>query len=448
MDYRPLKTIPIVALLLASSTVLAAQPLKANNFLNSLGVTTKISQGLDNANQVKRALRYTGIRNIRDDATHDTRLYATYCDIHARTGAMVVLLPVVDSDPNNIQDSLAQYEALAACGAMLQAEGPNEPNNFSFTYHGMKCGAGATSYSACAAYQRDLYVAVHSDSKLTGKLVANQTEPAAEPDNQGLQFLTVPAGAKTVQRAGIRYADIANLHNYVVGNGTQGSLGDNQAWGAEWTGRSMGAWDGLDGEYLNQTWRARFPALPVEYGPRLRKETTETGWQAGNCGPACITQDQQGKLYVNLYLTAAKLGWSYTFFYQMFDQVPDRSHWGLFSDHAPTPKLSAIYIHNLTTILADDSSAFTPMSLSYSITGQTDTIHDQLFQKSNGRYELAVWGDRPVSGERTHVRVNLPSAYPRVNVYDVTFGTSPIGVLRKARMVPLTITDHAFIIEF
>ncbi len=180
------------ALLFMASTASAAStsPVKANDFLNSLGIDTHVTQGINSSAEVISGLQYTGIRNIRDDATHDSGLYATYCNIHATTGAMILLIPIVDDDPNNIQDSLTQYEALAACGAMLAAEGPNQPNNFPFTYNGQTCGGpNPPTYAACAAYQKALYAAIHGDAKLGHKAVWAQTEPGAEVDNQGLQFL-------------------------------------------------------------------------------------------------------------------------------------------------------------------------------------------------------------------------------------------------------------------
>ena len=109
-------------------------PIRASDFLNSLGVDTHIIQGVDSSAQVIAGLQYTGIRNIRDDATHDPAMFANLCNVHAATGAMVDELPIVDSESNDIQDSLAEYESLATCGAMLAAEGPNEPNNFNFSY--------------------------------------------------------------------------------------------------------------------------------------------------------------------------------------------------------------------------------------------------------------------------------------------------------------------------
>jgi hypothetical protein len=422
-------------------------PIKAIDFLSSLGVDTHITQSLDSAGQVISGLQYTGIRNIRDDATHDTALYEEYCNIHSTTGAMVDLLPIVDSDPNNIQDSLVQYEALAACGALLAAEGPNEPDNFPFSYNGQTCGgAAAVTYVSCAAYQSALYTAVHADSKLAGRPVWAQTEPGFEPDNQGLQYLVIPSGTSADQPSGTVYADFANLHNYVEGNG-QDSVQDNQAWYAESNGASQGSWDGVDGEFIGTTWREGFTAAALSKGPTLPKVTTETGWPTNGS----ITQDQQGKLFVNLYLSAMKLNWSRTFIYMMFDE-PGQGNYGLFASNASSsspisPKLSATYIQTLTRILSDTTSEFKPVALDYFVAEEPATVHDLLIQKSNGTYELAVWDDRPVGEGSDEVTVNLGSSFPTVNLYDVTSGSIPIRTLSNVTSVPLTLTDHAIILE-
>ena len=150
---------------------------------------------------------------------------------------MVVELPIVDADPNNIALTKAQYDQLASCGAMLAAEGPNEPNNFNFKYHGATCSTGG-SFAPCAAYMSVELAMVHGDSALAGKQLWDMTEPGAEPDNVNLQFLS-------------GFADVANLHNYVKGN-NQRSVADNQAWLAEST--AGGPWDNLAGEYCRSTW--------------------------------------------------------------------------------------------------------------------------------------------------------------------------------------------------
>ena len=414
-------------------------PIRASDFLNSLGVDTHIIQGVDSTAQVIAGLQYTGIRNIRDDATHDPAMFANLCNVHAATGAMVDELPIVDSESNDIQDSLAEYESLATCGAMLAAEGPNEPNNFNFSYNGTTCSM-STGFAACAQYQTDLYKAIKNDPKLAGKPVWSLTEPGSEPDNQGLQYLTIPGGAGALRPSGTVYADVANLHNYVRGNG-QNALEDNQAWFAESDGASQGSWDGLDGEFLNQTWNMRFSASPYSAGPGLPRVTTETGWATDGS----ITPDQQGKLLVNLYLSAAKRNWSYTFIYRMFDDT--WATWGIYDLDHTTPKPAATYIHNMTSILSDTSSDFSPAALDYSIPGEPATVHDLLIQKSDGIYVLAVWGDQ-VAGESANVIINLGRTFPLVNVYDVTSGTIPIQTLNDISSVLLTLTDHAFFIEF
>jgi hypothetical protein len=59
--------------------------------------------------------------------------------------------------------------------------------------------------------QRDLYRAVKSDPKLAGiPVFASSEAGGSEPNNCGLQFLTIPKGAGTLMPDGTIYADYAN----------------------------------------------------------------------------------------------------------------------------------------------------------------------------------------------------------------------------------------------
>lgn len=436
----------ILASLFAMALVPAASEgrnvaMKANDFLNTLGADTHLIQGLETPAAIIAGLKYTDIRNIRDDATRDTSKIAKLCAIHKATGAMVEELPIVDSDPNNIAATQAEYERLAACGAMLAAEGPNEPNNFKFNYKGKTCSTRG-SFLPCAQYMAAEYAMVKGDPELARMQVWDQTEPGAEPDNVGIQFLTVPSGQGTIELAGTVFADVANLHNYVMGNG-QKTIADNQAWNAEST--AGGPWDGLVGEYCNTTWKG-YAATPLA-SCTMPKVTTETGWPSTS-----ITQDQQGKLITNVYLSAAKLGWQNTFVYLLFDEPQaGNAGWGFFSQSDGTakvqPKLLGTYTHNMTTILSDTSSKFTAGTVNYSVANEPSTVHDLLMEKSNGTYELIVWGDQ-VPPTSANVIVNLGSSYPTVNVYDITSGTMPVRTLSNASSVPMTLRDHALIVEF
>ena len=54
-----------------------------------------------------------------------------------------------------------------------------------------------------------------SDPVLAKYPVWSTSEPGAERDNVGLQFLTIPPGAQTLMPEGTKYADYANVHNYI-----------------------------------------------------------------------------------------------------------------------------------------------------------------------------------------------------------------------------------------
>src|ERR1700722_16586383 len=120
-------TAPIVGLLCCAENNLhaATTAVRANDFLNTIGVCTHMSQGADIEANVATCLTYAGIRNVRDDGSTSSSSLANFTNLHVATGAKVSLLPI----NGNVASSLSEWETLAAAGALLDAEGPNEPNN-------------------------------------------------------------------------------------------------------------------------------------------------------------------------------------------------------------------------------------------------------------------------------------------------------------------------------
>ncbi len=413
---------------------------KTSDFLSSIGVCTHITQGEDAPTKVAECLTYTGIRDIRDDGSTNPKTLQSFIDVHKASAAKVVPLPI----NGNIAASLEEYETLAAAGALVAVEGPNEPNNFRVTYKGAT--SSKTTSMPVALFQRDLYAAVKADPKLAGIPVFHSSEAGgSEPDNCGLQFLTIPSGAGALLPADTKFADYANTHNYVCGHGLKGITEDNIAWNAE-DPTLNGTWDGMWVEYGHTWWGKGFEGYTKVQLKKLPRVTTETGWntRTGNGGNAtAISEDEQGKLFLNLYLAAFKRGWSYTFIYMLRDSR-GQGDWGLVHNDY-TYKPSATYLHNLTTLLADKSSAFTPGKIDYTIPGQPGTVHDLLMQKSNGTFELAVWGEQAKGS--SDVIVQLGAKYASVKVYDPTLGTGPIQTLANASSVPLKLSDHALVIE-
>jgi hypothetical protein len=396
-----------------------------DTFLSSLGVNTHVDQGYD-PNSYVQPLRYLGVRELRDSP----RNLAGLIMLHAQTGVRIDLLG------SDVAGLTVAADTLAQAGALLAIEGPNEPNNFPVTYNGQQGGGAAQSWDAVARLQTDLYSAVKGNPDLQAYPVFHVSEGGAETQNLGLQFLTIPAGAGTLLAEGTRFADYANVHNYV--SGVRGGYADNQAWQAADPILS-GRWDGLYGNY-GSTWKRRFRGYPNAQLEGLPRVTTETGWNAATPGDERI----QGAVLVNTYLAQFKRGWRYTFIYQLGEGEGGGGNQGLFHQDW-TPKLAATYIHNLTSILADNAPVPSPAKLGYSIANARPTVHELLLQKSDGAFDLVVWGEQ-VTGD-SNIVVNLGDRRSEAKIYDVTVGTAPVQTLADIDSIPLTINDHAMIVE-
>ncbi|MCB1721023.1 MAG: glycosyl hydrolase [Rhodospirillales bacterium] len=411
----------------AQQTISGVPAKSAADFLNSLGINTHVAQGYNPKNYIE-PLKYTGIRNIRDASKN----LSGYFMLHKETGVRVDLLG------SKLHELIPAAQTLAKHGVLMAVEGPNEPNNWPITYKGEK-GGGKGSWKAVAQFQRDLYHTVKSDPLLKDYPVFHISEGGAQTDNVGLQFLTIPEGAGTLMPAGTIYADYANAHNYVSGNG--GRHVDNQAWNAA-DPMLDSFWDGLYGNY-GRTWRKKYKGYSNEELMRLPRVSTETGWATKK---GVSEERTQGVMLVNTYLAQFKRGWAYTFVYQLGEAQGSKGLQGIYRKDW-TPKAAAHYIHNLTSILADTGAGSSkPGSLAYRIYNQPDTVHDLLLQKSDGRFFLVVWGEK-VKGDNDIV-IQLAEPAAKIKIFDVTAGSEPQKTLSDALEIPLTLNDHALILEF
>ena len=426
----------VLALETLESRLVLSAAVAANDFLNSLGINIHISQGVSEATY-ESLFNYTGIRNARDLGT--SGLATAYVALHNQTG---VLFDIFADNSGNVGDLLSTGHSLANAGGLLSFEGPNEPNNFPITYKGHTGGGTAGTWRPVARYQRAIYSQVKGDSTLGNYPVFGVSEDGAENDNVGLQFLAIPTGAGTLMPDGTQYADCANPHDYLIPfDGS--SFADNEAWGAS-DPLVTGPWDGLYREY-GVTWKHHFAGYSNAQLATLPRVTTETGWQTGDGTNRTISEDQQGKLYLNTYLDFYKQGWTHTFIYQMRDNEGGPSNtWGIY--HADsTPKMAATDLHNLTTILADHPS-HARGRLKYSIPNEPATVHNLLLQKSDGTFYLAVWDERVVGTGSDQVTVDFGRTQSVVKVYDPTIDTTVQQQLANVNSVSLSLSDHPLIL--
>jgi hypothetical protein len=413
-------------LALATPAVAETISVPVTTFLDSLGVNIHASQGYNYKNYVP-ALRYLGVHAVRDASGDIPALVA----LHQQTGVVADIFNAGD-----LQGLISAGGTLATAGALLSFEGANEPNNFPITYDG-QTGGGTGTWAPVAKFQRDIYSSVKGDPTLKAYPVFHVSEGGAEIDNVGMQWLKIPTGATTTMLIGTTYADYANPHNYVSGNCHE--YVNNQAWQAA-DPTLNGCWDGLFVEY-GLTWRKRFPGYTNAQLQTLPRVTTETGWDSISDPGGEIVQ---GKVLVNTYLAQYARGWRYTFIYELGDGEGGGGNQGLFHKNW-SPKLAATYIHNLTTVLADTGHLRSPGTLGYTIAAKPATVHDLLLQKSNGAFELVVWGEQ-VQGTNSVV-IDLGSAHATANIYDVTSGTAPIRTMANVSRIPLTLGDHAMVVE-
>jgi hypothetical protein len=413
----------------------------ATAFLNSIGVGTTFPDRGQPLPKTVQMLKYGGFRWVRggiEGLTADgPTTLQTYLDLHAQTGVRFSWGLV--SGGTDIKKLVETGKRLAKADALLAVEGNNEPNNWGVTYQGKKGGGKAPSWLAVAQLQGDLYQAVKSDPVLKKYPVWSMSEGGAEIDNVGVQFLTIPKGAATLLPAGTVYADYANVHNYIYHPAAPG-LADNKTWNAA-DPTSACKVDGLYGNY-GVTWAKHFPGYSEVELLKLPRVTTETGCTIG--GP--VTEEIQALNLLSLYLDQFKRGWSYTAVYLLRDRADEAGNqtFGFFRPDYK-PRKAAVYLHNLTTILADRGAIAKPGQLNHSIADQPATVHELLLQKSDGTFALVVWNER-IKGTDA-VTVQLGRAYPTVKVYDPTVGTAPVQTHAKVDALKLTLSDHPLIIS-
>ena len=128
-----------------------------------------------------------------------------------------------------------------------------------------------------------------------------------------------------------------------------------------------------------------------------------------------------------------------------------------------SPRLQVTALKNLIGLLKDPGAAFTPGTLTYSLSGVTTGIQQLLFQKRSGRFYLAVWqgvlsstltsndGDiRDIEPARRALTLNLGMKVARATVFEPSFSSSPVRTYANAAgigSIPLTVPDHLQVIE-
>ncbi|MGU3330878.1 glycosyl hydrolase [Methylobacterium mesophilicum] len=424
----------------ANSQEVTSQP--TSEFLNSIGVVTSFSNRGQPFDKTKEMLKFGGFKWVRTGIEDFTDIGGgglnSLLKLHSDIG--IKFSWGLLSGNNDIVKLVAGAEVLASAGALLSIEGNNEPNNWPVTYQGEMGGGRTPSWLPVAKLQAKLYKIIKNNKLLSNYPVWTVSEPGAQRDNVGLQFLKIPNESETLMPPGTAYADVANVHNYIY-HVNSPNIEDNKVWNAA----DPSIKSRIDGLYANfgRTWFRKFEGYSNEELSLLPRVSTETGVGIGNNG---VTEEIQALNLLNLYLAQFKRGYLHTSVYLLRDRTDESGNqaFGFFNTDY-TPRLAAKFLHNLTSILRDDSGVIRSGQLAYKVRNASETTHDLLLRSGDGVYKLVVWNEQ-IKGQ-TVVTIDIPQNARFERLFDPTKGIASVRELKSSDPVEIILTDHPIIIE-
>jgi len=430
-----------------------------NDFLGSIGVNSSIASRGEVIDSTLRVMEYTGIRWIRSGFGGSQTELDNFKLLHDKLGTKFSIMcspdETADADATDeyiFRNAIAGGKYLHSIGAFIAFEGVNEPNNWTIKYKGVETG-GSMSWLGLAESHANFYKLAKAQPELAQYPIWGISEVGAEVDNVGLQFCTIPPGAGCLLPEGTTFCDALCCHNYFRHGGFAG-VNDNQTWRCA----DPSSQCPIDGLYNNcgVTWAKGYQGYTDEQIKDIPRVTTETGTVIDNV----YSEEMQALLYMSCYLAQFARGWSHTAIYILRDRVDEGgnqtfgfygSKWVQYEPGRWTTdyqqRLAAVYMHNFTTILKDDTSIQDPGTLRYMLPSKPSTVHQMLMQKNDGTYCLVVWDER-FTGGIDNVKIVFEDKWQSITVYDPTEGEDAIDILENTSEVELKMSNHPVILQF
>jgi hypothetical protein len=357
--------------------------------LSTIGVNTHLDSfnyGYQNLTVTSAAIKYLGVKNVRDSAQHDWDL-ALWTQVAGATGARFDDYMGQGSRAQDTAD-LNLIGAIAAKNILNFVEGGNENDSPGAISQG-------NSIAWTSAFQRQVYSTGHA---------------------LGLPVINMSFGSG--------WTAANNWHgNY----DKVGDLSPYANYGNAHTYPNVGATPDSTIKLLNADARLAARSRPVI--------TTEIGWDTAKFNSASAAH-----FTLDAVFDGIKEGNTKTYFYALFDD--NAGKFGLMNQNG-SPKPAGTALHNLTTILADAGAPRTG-SLSYSLSGTTANDSTLLMRKSNGAFQLVVWSE---TGAAHTVTLTLPQNTGKLSIYDPMIGTAVVRSVANARTISFSVYDHPVIAE-
>lgn len=471
---------------------------RAADFLNMISVQGGISGGGTpylNAAQQVADLQYLGITHYRDTLAITMSGFSLTALQALISGgiSMVAEVPYGTVSPSTQIAQLQAWQALAGGGgtsnpnsfsadfsadfgggaagtpvqttAVYGIEGVNDPTQGCITYNSSSGGTGSpctgTTWLPVAQYMADYITAIKTTPSLQNLPLYGVSRAGGEPNNVGLQYVTVPTPLPSgvLMPAGSTVAGALTDHVYPMDQSTYSGVSKACQPNDPTAGNAFN----IETHASHVTTYARsFAGYASDaVADVLPRAVTEFGYPTTGPGPSAngdrVNEDKKGRCILNGLMTAWQTGVQLISIYDLYDL--SGSGYGLMAGSG-SPNLSGTYLHNFTTALADIGSgarSFVPTTLTYAVSGLPSTASQQLLETSAGHFKLVLWNNAtnwnvaagtPITVTPVQVAVNFTGGSGfAINVYDPTVGTSPISTVTTGNAVTVALADYPIIID-
>lgn len=199
----------------------------------------------------------------------------------------------------------------------------------------------------------------------------------------------------------------------------------------------------LDQEMSNRS-------LPFKTLPMI---ATEAGYHTANItNDRSVSEAVQGKYIPRVFLNNFNQGIYRTFSYELIDQTPNpndgEANFGILRyDGSPKPAFTAM--QNLIQLLDDTETNFTPGSLNYRLSGNTNYLQQTLLQKQNGDFYLVLWLEVPSTDQTNshQVTLTLNTAIEQATTYLPNDSANAVAQFTSPTQLTLTVPDSPLVVK-
>ncbi len=401
-----------------TSATETAKPAAA--FIDSIGVNTHLhyyDTAYGNFSMVEQRLKEAGIRHIRDGGSDPT--WAERINQLGRDGikSTIVIDPNIGVGPNasyDLKSPAYQMPQFVKDIVPVGAEAVEALNEFDISYqNGYSRNQKAVTGSDWVSYLRDFTQDTFNNVK----------------GNDATKHIAVigPSFVNSDSSTAIgdlsQWVDYGNMHPYNYPSYPE---------------------DGnLSRDMANR-------AKPFGNHPLI---ATEAGYHTGSAAAGrSVSETVQGKYIPRMFLDNFNHGVARTFSYELMDQKVDpnngEANFGLLrTDGSPKPAFTAM--KNLIGLLNDSSSSFTPRSLGYQLSGNTQNLQHTLLQKSNGDFYLVLWSGVGSTDQTSsqQVTLNLSTPLKKATTYLPNQSANVVKQYQTPTQIKLNVPDAPLVVK-